>query len=142
MYVLYELPSLTSVLLRKDPPRRAQVAIYSEPADLNGVGNRLAHMVSASKKGTGHLDLVSDPAGGLFAFDNKEPYKKANGDLALNFEGRCRRASPSNMIIEGPGGENLLSVAKWESKQYTVDFKEPFTALQAFSFAVAQIADY
>jgi hypothetical protein len=76
MYVLYELPSLTSVLLRKDPPRRAQVAVYSEPADVNGLGNRLAHMVSASKKATGHLDNVSDPASGLFAFANKEPYKK------------------------------------------------------------------
>ena len=143
MYVLYELPSLTSVLLRRDPPRRAQVAMYDETSDVNGLGNRLGHMVATSLKSTKHLDQVASDGSGLFAFANKEPYKKANGDLALNFTGRCRRANAANMQLADEHGDVLIQVAKWDTTNtFHVDFKAPFTAFQAFGFAVAQICDY
>ena len=94
MHVLYDTPTVlaSSLPLGKESPRRVQLALYHEASDSSERGNGLADAVSTSIQVTGFLDRVADPASGIFTFGHKEPYKKDNGDYALNFHGdrRCR----------------------------------------------------
>jgi len=142
MHVLYSVPSLATSLFGKDTPRKAQVALYHEASDSSERGNTLSDRVASSMKETNFLDRVADPDGGLFTFSNKEPYKKANGDFALNFYSRCRLSNPGNMQMEDDQGVVILQLAQYDENRFCIDFRSPFTAFQAFGFAIAQLCDY
>ena len=123
MYALCTLPSVTNIVLRREPSRSAQVAIYNESDDSGDQGNTLAEVVSSSLKETSFLDRVCDPDSGLYAFSNKEPFKTNSGELALNFFSRCRGTSHANMQIEDENGRVLMQIAKWDGPKYNVDFR-------------------
>ena len=123
MQILYQLPSIVNSLLKKDPPRKAQVAIYHEASDNGERGNTLSDRVVSSMHETSFLDRVADPDSGLFTFSSKDPYKKANGEFALNFYGRCRLSDPANMQLEDKYGRVIIQVAQYDDDKFSVDFR-------------------
>lgn len=124
LHVLYSVPSMTESLFGKQPPRKAQVALYHEASDSSERGNTLSDRVESSIKETNFLDRVADPNGGLYTFGNKEPFKNANGDFALNFYGRCSRANPSNMQMEDLHGRVIIQLSQCgEDNKFHLDFR-------------------
>jgi hypothetical protein len=123
LYILYQLPSMKSVILRCEPPRKAEVALYHEESDNGARGNTLSESVAASMKATAFLDLVADRGSGLYTFSNKEPYKKSNGEFALNFYGRCKSSNSANMQIEDEHGRVIVQLCQWEDKKFHIDFR-------------------
>jgi hypothetical protein len=144
MHVLYDLPTVLASALPfgKEPPRRVQLALYHEASDSSERGNGLADAVAASIQETGFLDRVADPASGLLTFSHKEPYKTKNGDFALNFYGRCQLPHPANIQMEDGNGQVVIQVCQRDDDKFSLDFRAPLNAFQAFGFAVAQLCDY
>lgn len=122
MHILYQAPSMLSVL-KKQSPRKAQVAIYHEASDSGDLGNTLSDRVVASMKDAGFLDRVADPDSGLYTVSSKEPYRKANGDYALNFYNRCLLSNTANMQLEDEEGRVVLQVAQVDDNKFSVDFR-------------------
>jgi hypothetical protein len=77
----------------------------------------------ASTKATGYLDQVADPSKGLYTFNNKEPYKKGNGEFALNFWDRCRIPNPANIQIEDGNGRVVLQLCQYDDHKFSLDFR-------------------
>lgn len=123
MYILYQLPTMKSVILHCEPPRKAQVALYHEESDKGERGNTLSESVAASMQETTFLDRVADSRSGLYTFSNKEPYKKANGEFALNFYGRCKASHSANMQIEDENGHVIIQLSQWEDKKFSIDYR-------------------
>lgn len=124
MHVLYQVPTIANTLFGKDPPRKAQVALYHEASDSSERGNTLSDRVVASMKETRFLDrVIDDPSSGLHVYSNKEPYKKVNGDFALNFFGRCQLSHPGNMQMEDDQGLIVLQLAQYDDNKFSLDFQ-------------------
>lgn len=141
MHVLHNIPTFT--LFGKEPPRKVQVALYSESSDSSDQGNTLSDRVSSSLRETGFLDKATDPKFGIHTYANKEPYKNQNGEYALSFtNNRCRISNPGNAQMEDAQGAVVLQVAQLDDNKFSIDFRAPFTSFTAFAFAVAQFVEY
>lgn len=74
-----------------------------------------------------------------FILHNKPPiWNETNQVYQLDFGGRVTQESAKNFQIEF-GGKQVMQFGRIDSNAYTLDFEWPFTAVQAFSIALANI---
>lgn len=74
-----------------------------------------------------------------FVLYNKPPiWNETNQVYQLDFGGRVTQESAKNFQIEY-GGKQVMQFGRIDSNAYTLDFEWPFTAVQAFSIALANI---
>lgn len=74
-----------------------------------------------------------------FTLHNKPPiWNETNQVYQLDFGGRVTQESAKNFQIEY-GGKQVMQFGRIDSNAYTLDFEWPFTAVQAFSIALANI---
>jgi hypothetical protein len=125
LYVLYNiLPcDWVKILLGDEPPRKAQVALYSENNDTRSRGNTLAKSVSSCMKESNSLLRIAHPDSGLHVLSNKPPYRNRNGDFALNFFGRCHSSNPANMQLQDKDGRVILQLAQSKRNTFNLDFR-------------------
>ena len=57
----------------------------------------------------------------------------------IRFRGRGGRSSTRNLQIVTAIGEIVFQMARWNEDEFTVDFKNPYTAYTAFGMALAQL---
>ena len=70
---------------------------------------------------------------------NKPPiWNETNQVYQLDFGGRVTQESAKNFQIEF-SGKQVMQFGRIDSNAYTLDFEWPFTAVQAFSIALANI---
>lgn len=70
---------------------------------------------------------------------NKPPiWNEANQVYQLDFGGRVTQESAKNFQIEF-NGKQVMQFGRIDGNAYTLDFEWPFTAVQAFSIALANI---
>lgn len=74
-----------------------------------------------------------------FILHNKPPiWNETNQVYQLDFGGRVTQESAKNFQIE-LSGKQVMQFGRIDSNAYTLDFEWPFTAVQAFSIALANI---
>jgi hypothetical protein len=74
-----------------------------------------------------------------FILHNKPPiWNETNQVYQLDFGGRVTQESAKNFQIEF-SGKQVMQFGRIDSNAYTLDFEWPFTAVQAFSIALANI---
>lgn len=111
------------ILLGDEPPRKAQVALYSNENDTCSRGNTLAERVSLCMKDSNSLSRVADPDSGLHVLSNKLPCKNRHGEFALNFFGRCHRPNAANMQLQDKDGRIILQLAQSKRHIFNLDFR-------------------
>jgi tubby-related protein 1 len=72
-------------------------------------------------------------------FQTKDPSYE-NGCYRLNFNGRVKVPSVKNFqLVSAADPEDVVfQFGKFDDEKFTVDFKAPFTAFQAFALALSQ----
>ncbi len=79
------------------------------------------------------------PSKSQFILQNKPPiWNETNQVYQLDFGGRVTQESAKNFQIEF-GGKQVMQFGRIDPNSYTLDFEWPFTAVQAFSIALANI---
>ncbi len=97
---------------------------------VNDMKNReLRRRESTFRRVNKHLTLVT----------KKAEYDRATKTYRLDFEGRAKLPSTSNVQIvdEQYTDEVLLQLGHMESKTYALDYKYPFCAFSAFGVAIS-----
>lgn len=168
--IVYKVPSVASFLSQKDaPPRRCQMAVlwHDNDNDKDGRSNKSntnnsnsssnPHWFEAAcrdaiqQSSGGDLSSLANVAG-VTLYASREPHRKPNGNMGLNFRGRGRQASPKNMQLtvtttvttgSGNDGNNNsgttnnnngqqpavavvhAQMAKWDTDRYHLDFAMP-----------------
>ncbi|XP_076467230.1 tubby-related protein 4-like [Babylonia areolata] len=85
------------------------------------------------------LRRVQGSCGGQFVMHNKAPLWNENSQVyQLDFGGRVTQESAKNFQIELQG-KQVMQFGRIDSNAYTLDFQYPFTALQAFAVALANV---
>lgn len=133
--IVYHVPGIMT-FLKHDPPRAAQM-VLPEPSEKNPAW--LAELCKDSILQSGSLNEACNQSPGLILVRNAVPYKKKNGNYALNFKGRGNMQSCRNMQLLDANKEVVCQVAKWEKNVYNVDFAYPYSSFLAFAFALAQL---
>uniref|UniRef100_A0A0L8GPV4 Tubby C-terminal domain-containing protein n=3 Tax=Octopus bimaculoides TaxID=37653 RepID=A0A0L8GPV4_OCTBM len=78
-------------------------------------------------------------AGRQFVMYNKAPlWNEGSQVYQLDFGGRVTQESAKNFQIEFRGRQ-VMQFGRIDSNAYTLDFQYPFTALQAFAVALANV---
>ena len=79
------------------------------------------------------------PASQQFVLHNKPPiWNETSQVYQLDFGGRVTQESAKNFQIEY-AGKQVMQFGRIDSNAYTLDFEWPFTTVQAFSIALANI---
>uniref|UniRef100_A0A914IDH2 Tubby C-terminal domain-containing protein n=1 Tax=Globodera rostochiensis TaxID=31243 RepID=A0A914IDH2_GLORO len=75
----------------------------------------------------------------MLVMDNKKPFWNEQSQVyQLDFNGRVTQESAKNFQIEHQA-QQVLQFGRIENGAYTLDFREPFSAIQAFAVALASI---
>jgi len=92
---------------------------------------------TADKKQSSQKKAV--PNKNQFVLKNKPPiWNETNQVYQLDFGGRVTQESAKNFQIEFEG-KQVMQFGRIDPNAYTLDFEWPFTAVQAFSIALANI---
>ncbi|GMT28681.1 hypothetical protein PFISCL1PPCAC_19978 [Pristionchus fissidentatus] len=120
----------------KDLQRRVEE--IEKRAARSDVRKELRHVSKSLKKVKAALsDGKSDRR--IFTLHNKTPFwNEHNQVYQLDFGGRVTQESAKNFQIEFDGTQSL-QFGRIEGGAYTLDFRRPFTPIQAFSIALASI---
>lgn len=79
------------------------------------------------------------PSRNRIVLHNKPPIWNENSQVyQLDFGGRVTQESAKNFQVEY-GGKQVMQFGRIDTNAYTLDFEWPFTAIQAFSIALANI---
>jgi hypothetical protein len=135
--ILYKVPSILT-FARDDPARSAAVAVAS-PSYVDNNPSWFKEACESRIRKTGSLDEEGLTDDKIAIFQSKNPYKKKDGRLGLNFHGRGREKSCKNMQLETSTGNVVCQLAKWDANKYNLDLNEPFSPFLAFGFALAQL---
>nr|CAD2196568.1 unnamed protein product [Meloidogyne enterolobii] len=75
----------------------------------------------------------------MLVMTNKRPFWNEQSQVyQLDFNGRVTQESAKNFQIEYQNRQ-VLQFGRIENGAYTLDFREPFSAIQAFAIALASI---
>lgn len=87
-----------------------------------------------------HSDnIVADKNRNRIILQNKPPIWNENSQVyQLDFGGRVTQESAKNFQVEYCG-KQVMQFGRIDTNAYTLDFEWPFTAIQAFSIALANI---
>lgn len=122
----------------------------TQPKGLDETGNELKSDTGANSlesaeanSKTGNLKRVGSkkrtPTKNQFTLQNKPPiWNETNQVYQLDFGGRVTQESAKNFQIEY-AGKQVMQFGRIDPNSYTLDFEWPFTAVQAFSIALANI---
>lgn len=84
-------------------------------------------------------NVVADQTRNRIVLHNKPPIWNENSQVyQLDFGGRVTQESAKNFQVEYCG-KQVMQFGRIDTNAYTLDFEWPFTAIQAFSIALANI---
>eukprot|EP01029_Cantina_marsupialis_P003050 TRINITY_DN12888_c0_g1_i1.p1 TRINITY_DN12888_c0_g1~~TRINITY_DN12888_c0_g1_i1.p1 ORF type:complete len:316 (-),score=83.37 TRINITY_DN12888_c0_g1_i1:660-1568(-) len=130
--VVYEKPSAMSVLKKGSRPRRVKVLIpkSGEPIDPVSDDDTILGRYRGERIGAKDALLMTQ---------SKEP-SLVDGVYRLNFGGRVSKPSIKNFQLASPDDSDtvLLQFGKIGDDLFTLDFRAPFSPIQAFAMAVCQ----
>lgn len=108
--------------------------------EVDEVEEPLADSISLTEKiPTTLIDKKCEPDKNQFVLQNKPPiWNETNQVYQLDFGGRVTQESAKNFQIEF-GGKQVMQFGRIDPNGYTLDFEWPFTAVQAFCIALANI---
>lgn len=105
---------------------------------LDEVCGDLQQRVQHIKAVLGEQQTITDEIP-LLTMQNKAPFwNEANQVYQLDFGGRVTQESAKNFQIEF-GDRQVMQFGRIENGAYTLDFRSPFSAVQAFAVALASI---
>ena len=120
-------------------PRSMRVA-FTDPSrqDLPSSFTDLVSRYYATKNKTGRVDPP------VVVFRNRQPvWDNRLGAYTLDFKGRVKKASVKNFQLETAEGESTGSInlqfGKNGDNEFALDFKYPFSTIQAFAVALSSI---
>lgn len=134
----------------KNTTASSEKTTQSQPKDLDESGSELKPDEAAislepaeANKKSGNLKRVRSkkraPSKNQFILQNKPPiWNETNQVYQLDFGGRVTQESAKNFQIEF-AGKQVMQFGRIDPNSYTLDFEWPFTAVQAFSIALANI---
>ena len=106
---------------------------------VDAAGDAVPIRPSVGKDGIQEL-LKKNDLTSIVPLKNREPKWNAESQMyQLDFRGRATHASCKNMQLtrrDGEGNDAQLLMGKVDENKFNVDFQYPFSALQAFAFAL------
>ncbi|CAJ0930296.1 unnamed protein product, partial [Mesorhabditis belari] len=108
-------------------------------ADVRGEVRDLVHTIEEMKRALGEGSRASRLPQNMLTLHNKAPiWNETNQVYQLDFGGRVTQESAKNFQIE-VDSKQVLQFGRIEGGAYTLDFRAPFCAAQAFAVALASI---
>ena len=133
--IVYDQIGFLDQIKEGSQPRRMTVMCPTLDSDAVPVPNRTSEV--------GGISLIDQfkrgQTGKMFVFGSKEP-KFENGNYRLNFHGRVSVPSVKNfqLVSQDEPEHVVCQFGKIGDDKFHLDFKAPFTALQAFAAALTQ----
>lgn len=99
----------------------------------------ISSSTSGNKRVSRRKNVVADQTRNRLVLHNKPPIWNENSQVyQLDFGGRVTQESAKNFQVEYCG-KQVMQFGRIDTNAYTLDFEWPFTAVQAFSIALANI---
>ncbi|VDO24230.1 unnamed protein product [Onchocerca flexuosa] len=106
---------------------------------LDEVCGDLRERIQHIKAVLGEQPALNDETVSFLTMNNKAPFwNEASQVYQLDFGGRVTQESAKNFQIEYDN-QQVMQFGRIENGAYTLDFRSPFTAVQAFAVALASI---
>lgn len=119
--------------------RTTGVEVHQKPSE-EEIKNKSSAEDKRRRRGkTKRKNTVADHSRNRIVLHNKPPIWNENSQVyQLDFGGRVTQESAKNFQVEYCG-KQVMQFGRIETNAYTLDFEWPFTAVQAFSIALANI---